>query len=590
MNTSTSKTQTDSPKNLFDGLPADARNLLAILAIHTAPMRHKQIQEICGSLNVKPDVEYSHKIYYHGQSIRENTWATPRFKTAVAAIQKAGLVDLPHGQVQCKPACRERVVHRLVEKGDYKSYASVLFALLGGRYYTMSYSESTYQRPKTPEDHIREIRHNVIVGDGAGTKKFFSNFVPGNIDDPDFVKTLREIFESPDNWLDMAEQEIRSIFLQFRLVQSLSTLKPFPPHLWNILLETAGKAKCDPKTQVLLLDYAFCTGQLHEMRIADLHGAMPSVLHTAHQAFLAGEYQKAASFYQQARSFLPGIKGARNVAIPYLSGVFHALCNLHSGVISPVLEIAQTALKQKTTGKQPTGVPMNLKEAWTVIHSLCVKLGGLPPERLDVTKLGSATTQAKWLPLLLFAHETAWFTYNGHSELHDALLSFAEKSQATFPWIAAEAAELAELLDAGKPKSKPISDAARDFRQSSRSVSLGRLIAPKADWEIWLESLRALSEPEEKSPDKKTDVKQQGSRLVWRVSLTGSHAGFEPYEQVWQPKTQTWSQGRPVALSRLFTSLHTLEYLTDQDRRAGAHIKTYQYGSYYKKTEYFFDE
>ncbi|MCL2347504.1 MAG: DEAD/DEAH box helicase, partial [Planctomycetaceae bacterium] len=586
MNTSLSKAKTDLGKELFDSLPSDAQTLLAILAIHTAPLRHHRIQEICGCLNAKPDTETSQKTYYYAQTIRKNAWAAQRFKAAVAALQKAGVVDLPHGQAQCKSAWRERIVHHLVEKGCYKKYAGILFNLIGGCYYSSSYADRSYHHPKTPEDHIREIRHNLIVGDDEGMKKFFFDFIPNDLDDPDFVKTLEVLFESPDNWLGQADQESQSQFLQFRLVQSLSTLKPFPPFLWNLLLETLCKPKCDPKTQILLLDYAFCTGKLNEIRIAELHGGMPSVLHAAHQAFLAGDYQKAASLYQQVRSFLPGVKGARNVAIPYLSGTFHALCNLHLGTVHPVLEIAQTALKPKTTGKKPTAISMNLKEAWAVIQSICVKLGGLTPERLDVKKLGAATTQAKWFPLLLFAHETKWFSYGGRSELHDALLSFAEKKQASFPWIAAEAAELAESLGAGKRKAETALNAAKAWRQSSRSVSLGGLITPKADWELWLESLRALSEPEEKSSDKKTVAKQQGSRLVWRVSFAGYTADFEPYEQVWQPKTQTWSLGRPVALNRLFASLHTLEYLTDQDRRAGTHIKTYQYGSYYKKTEY----
>ena len=591
MNTSSSKAKADLGKDLFDSLPADAQGLLAILAIHTAPIRHHRIQEICGCLDAKPDTETSQKPYYYAQTVRKSAWAKPRLNAAVAALQKAGVVDLPRGQVQCKSVWRERLVRHLVEKESYKKYATVLFALTGGRYYSSSYADRSYQHPKSPEDHIREIRHNIIVGDNEGMKRFFFDFIPNDLDAPDFVRTLGVLFESPDNWLAQADQESRSLFFQFRLVQSLSTLKPVSPSFWGVLLETAGKPKCDSKIQVLLLDYAFCTGKLNEIRIADWHGGLPPILFAAHQAFLVGEYTKAAALYQQARSFIPGIKGSRNAAIPCLSGIFHALCNLHLGIVHPVLDIAQTALKPKTTGKKTTAISMNLKEAWTVIQSICVKLGGLTPERLDVKKLGAATTQAKWLPLLLFAHETKWFSYSGRSELHETLLSFAEKKQTTFPWIAAEAAELAESLGAGKRKTESILNAAGAFRQLSQSVSLGGLITPKADWELWLESLHALSEPEEKSSGKKTDTgKEQGSRLVWRVSIAGYRAGFEPYEQVWQPKTQTWSQGRPVALNRLFASLHTLECLTDQDRRAGAHIKTYQYGSYYKKTEYILED
>ena len=595
----TSKSAPDSLKDLFDSLPADAQHLLAVLAIHTAPMRNPRIQEICGCLDATPDRLYSHITYYNYQTIRMHTWAGARFKAAVAALEKTALIDRPHGYVQCKAARREQIVRYLVENDYYKQYANVLFAFVGGRYYSASsYSYSSYRSSSIPADYIREVRHSLIIGDSKITREFFQGFIHGDLDDRNFTEPLKVLFESPDNWLDRADQGTLSSFLQFRLVQSLSTLKFLPPTLWDMVIETSCKPKCDPNVQVLLLDYALCAGKLGEIPIAKFHGTLPSILYTAHQEFLSGEYAKAASLYQQARKHLPSLTNSRNLAIPYLSGIFHALCNLHMGEIAPVLGIAQSVLTPKSSRRVATLMPINLHESWQVLRSICVKLNGLTPERLDLKKLGTATTKARWLPLLLLAHETAWFSYSGRSELLYHMLPFAEKlstagrKQATFPWIAAEFAELAEAFGGSKNKTQSVLTAAKNFRQASPSKPLSNLITPKADWELWLESLRALTEPVVSVSDKKSNAKQEhGTRFAWRLSVTEYHTRCEPYEQVWQPKSQTWSLGRPVALSRLFSSLHTLEHLTEQDRRAGAHIKTYQSGSRrYQKTEYYISE
>ena len=596
----TAKTENDSWKGILDHLPEDAYHLLAMLAINTAPMRHHSIQEVCGCMEAIPDKTYSGTIYFSHEKVNRHKWTGPQFKAAMDALVKIGWIDRPHGHVQCNPIMREKIVHALVEKGTYQEYANVLFAFSGGRYYSTysTYMYRSHSSHKTPDDYIREIRHCLIVGDGTVMKQFLRDFMPDNLNDYRFITTLNVLFESPDNWWDRADFGTKATFLQFQLVHSLSVLKSFPPSHWNALIDIVCQPKCDPNIQVLLLDYALCTGKLDEIPVTEMYGDLPAMLSTAHQAFLSGSYATAAALYQQARSHLPSLKGAKNLAIPYLTGIFHALCHLHLGNTAPVAEIALSVLTPKTSRRVATLMPINLQETWSILQSICVKLGGLTAKRFNVNELGIATKHARWLPLLLYAHETVWFSYQDRSELLETLLPFAEtlacttKGQMSFPWIAAEMAEVAALLGAEETQTKPLLEAANTFREQTSSMSIGNLLTPKADWEIWLESLRALSEPVAIVADKKTETKKgHGSRLVWRMHVSVHHTRCEPYEQVWQPKTKTWSMGRPIAISRLFSELHTLDFLTEHDRRAGAHIKTLQTGSRrYQKTEYYVGE
>lgn len=579
----------DSWVTQFCALPADAQSVLSFLAIYSAPLQLARLRELCGALDVKPDHDRGGRNYYYPGTLKKHAWGQPRLKTSLDQLQKAGFVELPHGHALCKSVLRERIVHHLVKSGQFKKYSDVVLSLTGGQYYSSNYSLHTYRNPKSVEDHLREIRYNLIVGDAAGTKKFFFDFLD-DLDNLVFTRTVSALFEAPDNWIQETDPTTRSMFLQFKLVQAISSLKPLSSEHWTMLLETAGQAKCDPKTQILLLDYALCAGKLDEIRPIELHGNMPGVLYQAHKAFLSGEYEKATDSYKRAKNYLPGLRNKRTTPLHYLSGIFSALCDLHFNKTGQVQAMAHAVRNQKSKVRDATFFPLNLDEAWTVLQSVAVKLEGLTPERLDPKKLGAATNRTKWLPLLQLGHETAWFSYGGKTELAETLLSLATKKETTFPWIAAEASELAASLGIGKRKAEPTLKSAESYRKSSDSVSLAGIITPKPDWEIWLDSLRSLTETEATSTSSATGGKDKGSRLAWRASFARDDVSFEPYEQVWSAKNQTWSQGRPIALNRLYASMHTLDFLTEQDRRAASHIKSYQYGSYYKKTEYFLDD
>lgn len=108
------------------------------------------------------------------------------------------------------------------------------------------------------------------------------------------------------------------------------------------------------------------------------------------------------------------------------------------------------------------------------------------------------------------------------------------------------------------------------------------LISPKAQWDIALERLIALSpNANNEAPGAAVD---KPTRMIWEMYLRPSHASFKAREQ--KRTANNWSKGRTVALKRLFSDAATFSYLTDADLNMCQAIEAYQDWSYYSTTEY----
>lgn len=274
-------------KTKFDALPNDLKNALEFLAIYSAPIRKIRIQECCGCLNVTPE-RVAGRLLYPQHIVNKNSWNQIKINSVVDQLQKQGWIDVTtEGFLRCKKGLREPIVYHLYVTGQYQRYADVLFTLTGGRYFMASYSSGkSWDRPKFPEDIVRELRHLFILNDTgpiADIFQYLEQYDRGRAT----LQELLGLFNDPKvHWLHEAKIESRNLLLQYILVRSLADLDDTFKDSWDLLAETGRDPLCDPVTQVLILDYALCAGKLDDPDLVRFSSTMAIALCHAHRAFV----------------------------------------------------------------------------------------------------------------------------------------------------------------------------------------------------------------------------------------------------------------------------------------------------------------
>ncbi|MCL2349785.1 MAG: hypothetical protein FWC50_16160, partial [Planctomycetaceae bacterium] len=599
MKSSRSNSITANWRESFESLPAQHRNALYFLAVCAAPVRKIRVQEFLGCLNLPPDPTTNRPFFSPG-IVRKNTLGLNQVKPIFEQLEQQGWIDFnPEGFPHCKSDLRERIVHHLCETGQYQRFADVLFPIIGGRYFMTRYSYSeirNWDDPKYPEDLVRELRHLLINNQVHALSEVF-NHIDEYDKNGEFLRAIWDMFRAHDgfSWLREAKTEFRSLLFQYLLLRSLSQLEYAFDELWDIVIETCRDPKCDPVTQVMILDYALCAGKLDTFNAQDFSSPAALSLWKAHQAFAGGQYLEAVEKYRAALKSLGNLKSVKNATLPFLAGIFHALAELNAGNRVAVLENAAAAVANADRVSRGITItfPMHTEGCWNLIKSIAERLTGKTPDQLLINTTTQITTRPVWLSLLLSAYESVWFQLKPVEAVEQTMVQWFQRSKTAFPWIAAEVTEVCDSLDIGKQDIKPHLKTAVEFRKQTSSVPLRDMFTARDDWELWLESLQALANETPKTPKTKASTKksQPKSRLIWRIRNEYGRMEFLPYTQKWSAKSNAWSDEKSMSMSHLFKSQNKLDFLTEQDRQICAMIRVVKRSGYYNSgTDYKFKD
>ncbi|MDR2439514.1 MAG: DEAD/DEAH box helicase [Planctomycetaceae bacterium] len=556
-------------KERFDSLDDNDKNVLYFAAIHTAPIRKITVQELCRRILSSQSQGITK--FLSAKNIATEKNSAP-IVTNLEKLAREGWIRLiGNMSLVCTEDYRELIIQELVQSQQYRQYASVLLQKIGGLYFFSGYDYScggrSFERPSMPEDIIREFRHILITKNSVGLYQIFPYILQNDPSKQNsFYNTIKNFCTSnvSRTWFENTSIEIQSLIGQFFLVQTISNPILGLGDMWEQLIQTASTPHCNLMLQIILLDYAFCSGKLDDQRLNHLTGNTAPVLLNAHRSFLIGNYKEAAKLYQLMYKIMPGIKWIKNSPIPYLSGVFHCLAELAAGDHSYVSKIIKNA-SLRTKPHSINGVfLLQLDGCWKVIDTITQRLNGLEPERISLKTLLSKSSSF-WLQQLLYGYEGIWFQLKTTPELNLLLLEYVRKNRIIFPWIAAESLEIALAFGAAKP---PDSGWVETFRTKSKSAPLKNLLTPREPWELILESLGTLTSASVITKKSETAGEHNKSRLIWKIKNEKSvhHIEFLPYQQTWNEKSQSWTKGKPVALARLFKSIKMFPFLTDQDR------------------------
>jgi superfamily II DNA or RNA helicase len=154
-----------------------------------------------------------------------------------------------------------------------------------------------------------------------------------------------------------------------------------------------------------------------------------------------------------------------------------------------------------------------------------------------------------------------------------ALLNTAQENG--YAWFAAELAELLQSLGGATPASLAGEGGGTEGQAAGTRRPLIRLFHLKEPWEHALSALLDLSRL-----GQETTTEPAQTRLVWWITWLKSGAcAISPREQKRDARGH-WTQGRAIALKRLYGASKNLEFLTPQDREICASIRPSSSGYY----------
>ena len=573
MKPSLSKNNLPSWQKAFGALPADHQHVLYFLAIYAAPIRKIRIQECCAAFEGTPN---------------SPTGKASSTEKNIAQLEQHGWIEkTAEGRFQCKSDRREWIVQRLYAAGQYQKFATVLFSVSGGRYFVNSYSyprieKKSWDRPKLPADIVRELRHLLLINDINNLSELLH--YPEQLE-PErkkaFYQEIWNLFAPQDGftWLSKAKIEFRCQLFQYLLVRSLTQFESNFDEVWNVLVETGCDPKCDLMTQVLILDYALCAGKLDNLGLSNFSGKAAPVLYFAHKSFADGQYFEAVVQYRLALKSFGNLKAAKNAVLPCFSGIFHALAELNIGNRSTVLENAKATIERIDRANRKTidAMPLLMEKCWKQIETIAQRLMGHPPNQHTVNPGYPHTKRPFWLVFLLSAYESKWFELALAPGVGEAMIKMLRQTETGFPWLAAEAAEVCQSLSIGEAILDPPLKKATQFRKQTKTKPLRDLIAPKENWELWLESLQALiNEPPTETKKRIIKKEQLKTRLIWHVHDVYGRLKFVPCEQKCLA-SGIWREPKPITMVQLFKTMNQFDYLTEQDKIICAKMRMGRY-------------
>ena len=162
----------------------------------------------------------------------------------------------------------------------------------------------------------------------------------------------------------------------------------------------------------------------------------------------------------------------------------------------------------------------------------------------------------------------------------EALIGYMSRARDNgFDWAFAECLAVVGQSDQWMPEGRPAPRAA--CREEALAIherlgtrSLTSLMAPMPEWEYPLKALEELAFETRNKPGaaKKRRPSAGRWRLVWEiVEEFGGVTALAREQRVL--RNGNWSEGKPVSMKRLATSVSTMDFLLDQDRAAAAKIR-----------------
>ena len=514
--------------------------------------------------------------HLHYRDSQGAAFVVATIKPVLERLQQLGLVEQRAG-VACARALKEIAIRDALNSGVYPSLVAVIARILGNR----DAKSSPYQIFNNEGEFIREVRMAIYQQDWDLMQKQFEDFHRYyswkrhiSLD-----KILLEMVDNPFDihWVNSLNNQFFERVAQVKFTHAFNKLLPSEELLVAIKARIANHQDGTGYLSMLLAQELCLRGNLTELqeliailKTKDMASATGEILMLeGNLACLRGEYNEAIAVYKHALKIIRKLAHKRGLVLPGMAGVLFALVQIGQKHALNVEEVEYYLKKSLVDSKDTVfyAVYEMLYCLWQWqqgdaqqlerLHQLC-RLDGKEESILFFFKL----LCAYWSEL---DHKASGINYA--QELQGRSL------RAGYHWWSAEVTELLNRWGACQPQS--YGDLAQNWRHREKAQTLLDIIQPQRDWELSLQALLSLANPEKVETN--TVVNK---RLAWFI-IADHHQGYVlvPREQSWR-KTGGWTAGRAIALKNLDQQSDSLNYLTPQDRQICTHLECYPVGYY----------
>lgn len=267
-------------------------------------------------------------------------------------------------------------------------------------------------------------------------------------------------------------------------------------------------------------------------------------------SFLTGENKRAIDHFEADLQLLRKITGNDKTFFLNICGLFYILAIFKTGYtfrLAEIREFIHLARQQQTD--------TTLLTAYHFLEAVMLAQENMVVEADAI--LRETKPQDHGLTMLYAALTHCWLYDELPNWIKTELIDLFEKARANgFRWLAMEYGEILGRF-AGHQAGHEYAAA---VQHDTGMTSLLTAVSLEDSWE---RSLKALLNATAAMDTHAPPPLDRQSRLVWLIGYTHSKITISPKEQRYTAKTG-WSDGRPVALSRLYGD--RLDFLTEQDR------------------------
>lgn len=431
---------------------------------------------------------------------------------------------------------------------------------------------------------IREVRLGIYRNDIQFIKKQIEDYYRYSYqkDKISLERIYLQICNNPvdPDWLCTLSPEIFEGSLNSILNHSLLKLTPADA-AFDLLKGQGNDSKLTISLQVLLIEQLLLRGEMATAQAlleqkSDDPEQHPLTALKGQLAFFQGATETAIALYTSALQALRKGSPKRKLYFQSLSGLFFVLALLQVGSPERLSEAVEYVSIARQTKHWLSPIYSMLE------YVIRIQQGDLSYQAVILNTPIASYEVGNSLETLFFSLCLYWVDQRPSKKHLPRLLEpFYEAAQnAGYFWLAKTAAE---LLAAIHPKSV-YGDRAAALLPASHLRSLVTLVQPQEDWERCLTALTGMQR-EAGQPATTTSIQ----RLAWFVTLYQSTWMLHPREQSLNVKGE-WSKGRPIALKRLKSNADEFRYLTPQDLKVCAQIKSYNINEWGSKTEYRFSD
>ena len=544
-------------------LSEQEQTVLQLLSIVYEPTARTSLMQ-CAN---KAGIRTSRKVQFTSR-----TW-----KPLVDRLKKERLVVEERGKISCQPLIVEVLTRQAVRQGRFEKLAAAADETFPGPSTWKYFYYNTY------ESFLRDLRLALYRGDLETLEQVQSSQVYrsfGRIEVSPWERICNNPFDR--EWMVTLPTALLEDILYPMVLSAHAQLQPVAEPI--ALIEelcaagTATELLHFARTQHLVL-----TGQLEEAyelareRDDANHLVLRAWLHT-----LAGDDDSALPDYEAALARLKKESRKRKIYFYSLSGVYFILALLRANQPERLQQAADYISIATNQQNHPFAF------IYLVLQQVVQLQQGWQQDAEWALLWEDVDEEIMGRDFFFVALARYWMDAPKAKPAVGSLERLLARAEAGgYVLIAAEIAELLYRLTGAEECGLR----AENLRQELGVQSIADAVVHQEPWQRALKALAGLRRSETVT----AQPQEVNTRLVWLVdyqsSADGTYVSIAPREQK-SKKNGGWTQGRAVALKRLFGKRQKMDFLTEQDERVCLALEGHQeyrrYG-YYGQTVFSFN-